>query len=221
MPIRRSLAAAAVTALTLTGLGATAGTAAAAAASPSAPTSSPSTPSSAPARSPTGPRRLGGRIEHVYTAALHGFAVRLPERRWPHGWHPARRRRRGAGPGDAPGDHAENPRHLGSGPDRPARRCRSTAATATPRPGPGVTAYVIDTGIALAPQRLRRPGVERLRRSRRRQRRRLQRPRHPRRRHDRRDAPTAWPRASRSSPSGCSTAPAAAARPASSPGSTG
>jgi subtilisin family serine protease len=74
--IRRNLAVAAVAALTVTGVGATAGTAAA-----TPPTSSyivTIEPGSVPLQVAERAARLGGRIEQVYTAAMSGFAVSLP-----------------------------------------------------------------------------------------------------------------------------------------------
>jgi subtilisin family serine protease len=74
--IRRNVAVAAIAALTVTGVGGTAG---AAAATP--PTSSyivSLEPGSVPLQVAERAARLGGRIENVYTAAMSGFAVRLP-----------------------------------------------------------------------------------------------------------------------------------------------
>jgi hypothetical protein len=80
VPIRRTLVSAAVVALTTTGLGATAGSAAAA----PAPTSAVATyivtlqPGTVPGPVAERAARMGGSVRHVYTAALDGFAVRLP-----------------------------------------------------------------------------------------------------------------------------------------------
>ena len=76
-------------------------------------------------------------------------------------------RLRGAGRGGAPVRDAVAG-DLGPGPHRPARRCRSTTRTRTPTTASGVTAYIIDTGIRITHQRVRRPRHERLRRDRRR-----------------------------------------------------
>jgi subtilisin family serine protease len=79
VPIRRTMAVAAVTALTATGIGSTAGTAAAAPASPLATYIVTLAPGSLPAQAAEqAATRLGGRVEHVYDAALTGYAVRLP-----------------------------------------------------------------------------------------------------------------------------------------------
>jgi subtilisin family serine protease len=78
--IRRNLAVAAVATLTATGVGATAGTAAAAppAGSPVSTYVVTLDPVAAPAQVAERAARLGGRIEHVYTAAMRGFAVKMP-----------------------------------------------------------------------------------------------------------------------------------------------
>ena len=160
-------------------------------------------------RSPRGPARLGGRIEHVYTAALQGFAVRLPE---------AVADRLSTLPGvvgveqDQPVHAADTTRPTPTwGLDRidqrgPAAVNGSYTYTAT---GAGVTAYIIDTGIRLDHTDFGGRATSGLRRGR--------------RRHAADDCNghgthvagtsaarrTAWPRTSRWSPSGCSTAAAA------------
>ena len=106
MPIRKNLAVTAIAALAVTGVGATAGTAAAA---PPAGTPLGSyivtlAPGNVPSQvAGQAAARLGGRVGHVYTAALNGFAVTLPAAAGRPAEHPARRRRRGAGPA-GPGD---------------------------------------------------------------------------------------------------------------------
>jgi subtilisin family serine protease len=144
--IRRNLAVAAVATLTATGVGATAGTAAAAPPVGSYIVTLDAT--RAPAQVAERAERLGGRIEHVYTAALTGFAVRLPT---------ALAERLNTLPGVVAVE--ENlPVHATAtqsgapwGLDRADQRGRtldsSFGYTAT---GEGVTAYVIDTGIQFA-----------------------------------------------------------------------
>jgi subtilisin family serine protease len=149
VPIRKPFAAAAIAGLALTGVGVTAGTAAAAPSAGSAVGSYIVTldPSATPAPVAAQAARLGGRIDHVYTAALKGFAVRLPE---------AVATRLSSLPGVV-GVEKDQEIHLATtenpatwGLDRidaSAGLDNSYHYTAT---GAGVTAYIIDTGIEFA-----------------------------------------------------------------------
>ena len=156
MPIRRSLAAAAIAALTVTGVGATAGTAAAAPPAGSALGSYIVTlaPGTTPAQvAGLAGSRLGGRVGYVYAAALNGFSVTVPA---------ALADRLSTLPGvvgveqDAPVQLSSTQTPVTWGLDRIDQR---TALTATDvsnnsysyaNTGAGVTAYVIDTGIQFA-----------------------------------------------------------------------
>ncbi|MCZ2814761.1 S8 family peptidase [Modestobacter sp. VKM Ac-2984] len=148
MHIRRTLATAAVAALTLTGVGLTTGTAAAAPGDAATYIVS-LTPGSVPASvAALATSRLGGHVEHVYTAALDGFAVTL---------RPEVAARLATLPGvaaverDAPVQLEATQSNATWGLDRTDQRdlplsgSYSWGAT-----GAGVTAYVIDTGIRLA-----------------------------------------------------------------------
>ena len=156
MPIRRSLAAAAIAALTLTGVGATAGTAAA---GPPAGSALGSyivtlTPGTVPGQvAGLAGSRLGGRVGYVYAAALNGFSVTVPA---------ALADRLSTLPGvvgveqDAPVQLSSTQTPVTWGLDRIDQR---TALTGTDvsnnsysyaNTGAGVTAYVIDTGIQFA-----------------------------------------------------------------------
>ena len=144
MHIRSTLATAAVAALTVTGVGAMTGPALAA---PPAKATYIVTlaPGSAPAAvAQLAAGRLGGHVDHVYTAALTGFAVTVPT---------ALADRLATLPGVASVE-PDAPVHLAQtgatwGLDRIDQRARQLNGnyvyTAT---GSGVTAYVIDTGIA-------------------------------------------------------------------------
>jgi subtilisin family serine protease len=144
------MAAAVIAVLAATGVGATAG-AAAAAPSAGGPTASyivSLAPGSAPAAVAGQAAGLGGRVQHVYTAALRGFAVTLPT---------ARADRLAALPGvvtvepDRPVQLSTTQSAAPWGLDRTDQRVlplsNSYSYTAS---GAGVTAYVIDTGIEFA-----------------------------------------------------------------------
>ncbi|MCA0143621.1 S8 family peptidase [Blastococcus sp. LR1] len=149
MQIRKTLVAAAVTAVAATGVGATTGTAAAAPAPDSAVATYIVTlqPGTVPGPAAERAARLGGSVRHVYAAALNGYAVQLPTRVAD---------RLAALPGvlsverDAPISLAATQGSATWGLDRLDQRAlpltSSYSYTAT---GAGVTAYVIDTGIRL------------------------------------------------------------------------
>jgi subtilisin family serine protease len=144
VPNRRFLAAAATAALTAAGVAATAAPAIAAPASPTKVSYIVTlSPGSAPASVAQQARGLGGQIDHVYTSALKGFAVTLPETALTGLRHL---------PGvvaveeDAPMTVAEAPASWGldriDDPSLPLDQSYNYTSS-----GQGVTAYVIDTGI--------------------------------------------------------------------------
>ncbi|MGW4896328.1 S8 family serine peptidase [Kitasatospora sp. NPDC004240] len=95
--------------------------------------------------------RHGGELGHVYTAALHGFSVRLPE---------AAARRLAAEPGVARVEADGVATIAGTQPNPPSWGLDRIDQTALPlngsytypNTGSGVTAYIIDTGVRLTHQ---------------------------------------------------------------------
>ena len=161
------------------------------------------------------------KVEHRYVNTVRGFSADDDARAGAGAVHGPGRRLRRAGPDVSRRWTPRRPRRPGAWTASTSATCRSTTPTPTRTPAPASRAYIIDTGIRDHPQRLRRARGLGHQHHRRRQRHRLQRARHARRRHGRRRRRTAWPRASRWSPSRCSTAPAAAPPRASSRASTG
>jgi subtilisin family serine protease len=148
LTIRRSMAAAAIAALAATWIGATPGAAAASADGPTASYIVSLAPGSAPAAVAGRAAGLGGRVRHVYTTALSGFAVTLPT---------AQAGRLAALPGvvtvepDRPVQLSTTQSAATWGLDRTDQRALPLSGTYSyTATGAGVTAYVIDTGIELA-----------------------------------------------------------------------
>jgi subtilisin family serine protease len=143
--LTRSLTAAAVLTLAATGVGVTAGAAAAAPAVPRATyivTVAPGTPAAAIANRARG---LDGRVDHVYTAAMNGFAVTLPSAA-------ADRLTKIPGVVDVEADQpVQVSATQGSatwGLDRTDQRALPLSSSYSyEATGTGVTAYIIDTGI--------------------------------------------------------------------------
>ncbi|MGY1623247.1 S8 family peptidase [Geodermatophilus sp. SYSU D00965] len=151
MHTRRSMAAAALAVLATAGLGATAGPVSAAPGSPLASYVVTVDPDRSPAGLAQRARGLGGEVSHVYTAALNGFAVRLPVAA-------AAQLSRLAGVLDVEPDQVVQARPTKSsspspsappwGLDRIDQRALPLSETyRSAHTGAGVTAYVIDTGI--------------------------------------------------------------------------
>ncbi|MGY1673006.1 S8 family peptidase [Geodermatophilus sp. SYSU D00710] len=150
MPTRRTLVAGVVAALATAGLGTTASPAAAA-----PPDGGPRATyvvtvdrSTLPAQAAERARGLGGQVDHVYTAALTGFAVTLPE---------AAAARLADLPGVVAVERDQVVTAVGTqsnapwGLDRTDQRTLPLSTTFTyTATGAGVTAYVIDTGINYA-----------------------------------------------------------------------
>jgi subtilisin family serine protease len=148
VPIRRTLALAATAALAVTAVGATAGTAAAAplAGSPLSSYIVTLAPGNVPSQvAARAEQQFGGRTEHVYTAALNGFAIELPAAA-------AARLRTLPGVVGVEADQTVQADGQETGATWGLDRIDQQSATLDgtynyTADGTGVTAYVIDTGI--------------------------------------------------------------------------
>jgi subtilisin family serine protease len=145
--IRRTLATVAVAVVTATGVGATAGTATAAPAPAVATYIVTLEPGTVPAPIADRAARMGGRVAHLYSTALSGFAVSLPTT-------VAERLRTLPGvvavERDAPVALTATQSSATWGLDRIDQRALPLSGTYSyTSTGAGVTAYVIDTGLRL------------------------------------------------------------------------
>ena len=80
---------------------------------------------------------LGGKVGFVYTHALHGFSVTLPDRGRRRAAHPARRGRRAARPAGGRDDDTGQPAVVRARPHRPARAAAVQLVLLQRRPARG------------------------------------------------------------------------------------